>query len=94
MNSRFWRSLSPALSAHFIALGIYFLSGTKFSWNEETDTCFNVEYMLLDRSFDFLGGYLVVTAYYLMVSTGYCSLMVVTTRYCSFPLLVWTKLQA
>ena len=57
MNSRFWRSLSPARSVHFIALGIYFLSGTKFSWNEETDTCFNVEYMLLDRSFDFLGGY-------------------------------------
>ena len=30
---------------NFIAIGIYFLFGTKFSWNEETDTCFNVECM-------------------------------------------------
>ena len=55
---------------NFIAIGIYFLFGTKFSWNEETDTCFNVECMLLDRNYDFLGGYLVVTARYLSVTTG------------------------
>ena len=73
---------------NFIALGIYFLFGTKFSWNEGIDTCFNVEFVLLDRNFDFLGGYLVVTARYLVVTTGYCSLpggycslLVVTTRY-------------
>ena len=48
---------------NFIALGIYFLFRTKFSWNEGIDTCFNV---------DFLGGYLVVIARYwwlLLVST-------------------------
>ena len=84
---------------NFIALGIYFLFGTKFSWNEETDSCFSVECMLLDRNFDFLGCYLVVTARYLLVTTGYCSLpcgyyslLVVTARYCSFPLLVWTNI--
>ena len=59
---------------HFIALGIYFLSGTTFSWNNENGTCFNVECVLLCRNFDFLGGYLVVTARYLTVTTGYCSL--------------------
>ena len=55
---------------NFIAIGIYFLFGTKFSWNEETDTCFNVECMLLGRNYDFLGGYLVATARYLSVTTG------------------------
>ena len=65
----------------FIALGIYFFFGTKFSWNEETHTYFNVECVLLDCNFDFLVGYLVVTARYLMVTTGYCSLLVVTARY-------------
>ena len=59
---------------NFIALAVYFLFGTKFSWNEVIDTCFNVEYVLLDRNFDFLSGY----NRYLMV----------TARYCSFPLLV------
>ena len=75
---------------NFIALGIYFIFGTKFSWNEGIDTCFNVEYVLLGRNFDFLGGYLVVTARYLVVTTGYCSLpggycslLVVTARYSS-----------
>ena len=66
---------------NFIALGIYFLSGTKFFWNEENDTCFSVECLLLGRNFDFLGGYLVVTARCLMVTTSYCSLLVVTARY-------------
>ena len=44
--------------------------------------------MLLGRNFNFLGGYLVVTAHYIMVTTSYgplpssyCSLLVVTTRY-------------
>ena len=55
---------------NFIAIGIYFLSEIKFSWNEETDTCFNVECVLLGRNFDFCGGYLVATARYLSVTTG------------------------
>ena len=55
---------------NFIAIGIYFLFGMKFSWNEETDTCFNIECMILGRNYDFLGGYLVATAHYLSVSTG------------------------
>ena len=73
---------------NFIALRIYFIFGTKFSWNEGIDTCFNVECVLLGRNFDFLGGYLVVTARYLVITTGncslaggYCSLLVVTARY-------------
>ena len=49
---------------NFIALGMYFLFGTKFSWNEGIDIYFDVEYVLLDRNVDFLGGYLVVTARY------------------------------
>ena len=72
----------------FIALEIYYLFGTKFSWKEETDTCFNVECVLLGCKFDFLGGYLVATARYLIITTGYCllpdgdySLLVVTARY-------------
>ena len=64
---------------NFIAWGIYFLSGAKFSWNEENDTCFNVECVLLGRNFDFLGGYLLVTWW----------LLFVTTCYCPFPLSVW-----
>ena len=55
---------------NFIAIGIYFLFGTKFSWNEETDICFNVKCVLLGRNFDFLGGYLVATARYLNATTG------------------------
>ena len=73
---------------NFIALGIYFIFGTKFSWNEGIDTCFNVKCVLLGRNFDYFGGYLVVTASYLMVTarylvvtSGYCLLMVVTVRY-------------
>ena len=52
-----------------IAIGIYFLFGTTFSWNEETDACFNVECMLLGRHYDFIGAYLVATARYLSVTT-------------------------
>ena len=54
---------------NFTALRIYFIFGTKFSWNEGTDTSFNVECVLLRRNFDFRGGYLVVTARYLVVTT-------------------------
>ena len=75
---------------NFIALGIYFIFGTKFSRNEGTDTCFNVERMLLGHNFDFLCGYLVVTARYLVVTARYCSslgsywlLLLVTGGYCS-----------
>ena len=35
--------------------------------------------MLLGRNFDFLGGYLVVTTRYLVVTGGYCSLPLVIT---------------
>ena len=65
---------------NIIALGIYFLFGTKFSWKEEIYTCFNVGCVLLGHNFDFLGSYLVVSAHYLMIATGYCSL---PSGYCS-----------
>ena len=81
---------------NFIALRMYFIFGTRFSWNEGIDTCFNVEFVLLGRNFDFLGGYLVVTARYLVVTAGYCSLrgcywwlLLGACGYCSFPRLVW-----
>ena len=80
---------------NFIGLGIYFIFGTKFSWNEGTDICFNVECVFHGRNFNFLGGYLVVTARYPVIAAGYCSLpggywwlLVVTARYCFFPLLL------
>ena len=73
---------------NLIALGIYFIFGTKFIWNERIDTWFNVEWVLLGRNFGFLGSYvivnaryLVVTAAYLMVTGCYCSLLVITARY-------------
>ena len=46
--------------------------------NVGIDTCFNVECMLLGRNFDFLDGYLVVTARYLVVTACY---LLVTARY-------------
>ena len=78
---------------NFIALGIYFLFGTKFSWNEGIGTCFNVECVLLGRNFYFLGGYcwlLLVTWWLLLDTARYWWLLLVTARYCSFLLLVWT----
>ena len=66
---------------NFIALGIYFILRTKFSENEGIDTCFNVECVLRGHNFDFLGGYLVVTARYLVVTGSYWSLLVVIARY-------------
>ena len=65
---------------NFIALGTYFIFGTKFSWNEVIDTCFNVECVLLGRNFRFLGGYLEVSDRYLMVTARCCSL---PGTYCS-----------
>ena len=53
-------------------MGIYFIFEAKFSWNEGVNTCFNVECVLLGRNFGFLGGYLVVTS-------GYCSLSLIST---------------
>ena len=80
---------------HILSIGIYFIFGTKFSWNEGINTCFNVECVLLGRNFDFLGGYLMVTACYLVITAGYCSLLggywwllLVTAHYCSIPILV------
>ena len=72
---------------NFIALGIYFIFGTPFYWNEGIDTGFNYKCVLLGRNFDFLGGYFVVTTCYLVVTAGYCSLL---GGYCS--LLVVTAL--
>ena len=54
-----------------LAFGIYFIFGTKFSWNEEIGTCFNVECVLLGRNFDFFGGFRVVTASNLVVTARY-----------------------
>ena len=61
-----------------------------FSWNEESDVCFNVEYVLLGHNFDFFGGYCSlpsgyywlqhVTWWLLIVTGGYCSLPLATTR--------------
>ena len=65
---------------------MYFIFVTTFSWNEGIDTCFTVECVLLGRNFDFLGGYLVVTARYLMVTAGYWWLLLVTGGYYSLPL--------
>ena len=87
---------------NFIALRIFFIFGTKFSWNEETDTCFNVECVLFGQNFDLFSGYcslpsgccwlLLVTWWLLLVNALYWWLLLVITRYCSLPLLVWTIL--
>ena len=68
---------------NFIALGVNFIFGAKFSWN----ACFNVKCVLLVRSFDFLEGYLVVTASYLSLPGGYWSFLVVTAHYRSLLLI-------
>ena len=77
----------------FIALGIFFIFGIKFPWDEEIYTCFNVECVLLGRNYDLHGGYcslpsgywwlLLVTWWLLLVTGGYCSLLLVTAR-CHF----------
>ena len=58
---------------NYIALGIFFIFGAKFSWNEGIDNCFNIKCVLLGRNFDFL----VVTARYQEVTAGYCWLPLV-----------------
>ena len=68
---------------NLIALGSHFLFGIKFPWNEGINTCFNVKCVLLGRNFNFLGGYILVTP-------RYWWLHLVTTRYYSLPLLVWS----
>ena len=56
--------LDLLLVPNFTVLGIDFIFGTKFSWNEGIDTCFNFECVLLGRNFDFL----VVTWWLLFVT--------------------------
>ena len=75
--------------ANFMVMEIYFIFGTKFSWNEGIDTCFNMKCVLLGRNFDFLAGYCsFFSSYYLLLITWW--LLLVTTGYCSFPLLART----
>ena len=62
--------------SNFIALEIYIIFGTKFSWNEGIGTCFNVECVLLGRNL--LGdNCLVVTAGYCSLPGGYHWLLLV-----------------
>ena len=56
---------------NFVAFEMYFIFETKFSWNEETDTFFNVESVLLGGNFYFFGGYC-------SLPSGYCLLLLVT----------------
>ena len=63
---------------NFIALGIFFIFETKFSWNEEI-------VLVLMSNVCYLAGilfFLVVTTRYLVVTAGYCWL---PGGYCSFP---------
>ena len=77
---------------NFIALGVYFIFRTKFTWNETIGICFNVEYVLLDRNFDFVGGYctwLAVTARYrLLLFVPTFSMNGQSTRF------VWSKMSS
>ena len=77
-RSYLWLTWVP----NFIALGIYFIFGTKFSWNEGIDTCFNVKSVLFGCNLDFLGGYYwSLHSGYCSLRGGYCLLPVVTARY-------------
>ena len=82
--------------SNFIGLAIYFIFGTKFFSNEGIYTCFNVECVLNDRNFYFLGNHtcwlLLVTASYCSLPAGYWWLPLVIGSYCLFPLLVWTEI--
>ena len=64
-----------------IALGIYFIFGTKFSWNEGIDICINVECVLLGRNVDSLGGYCSLPSGYCLLLLVTWWLLVVTARY-------------
>ena len=77
---------------NFIALRVYLIFGTTFSWNEGIETWFNEKCVLFGHSLDFLGGYLVVTAHYLVVTARYLVVTARYRRYCVFPLLVWTDI--
>ena len=76
---------------NFIALGTYFIFEIKFFSNEGIDTCFNVEYVLLDRNFYFpwwlLGGYCPLPCGYRSLPVGYFSLLVLNA--CYRPLLLF-----
>ena len=83
---------------NFIKIEENFSFGTKFSWNEEIDICFNVECLLLGHNFDFLCVYCSLPSGYCSLLGGYCSLLggywwllLVTSRCCLYQLLVWTK---
>ena len=72
---------------NLIALGIYFIFGTKFSWMRGLILALMSSVYYLAVIFDFLGDYLVVTDLYLVVTAGYCSLPEgITGGYCSLPL--------
>ena len=74
---------------NFKALGIYFIFGTNFFWNEWIGTRFKVKCALLGRNFTFLGGYwslfsghcllLIVTWLLLVVTSRYRLLLIVPT---------------
>ena len=66
--------------SNLIALGIHVVFGTKFSWNEGIDACFNVEFVLLMAVTLIL---LVVTARCQVVTAGYCCSLL--GGYCSLP---------
>ena len=77
-TSYLWLTNSTCFYCH--KFGSILLLGTKLSGNEEIDTCFNVKCVLRRHNFDFLGGYLVVTAHYLVVTTRYWWLLLVTAH--------------
>ena len=66
---------------NFIALRMYFIYGTKFSWNEGTDTC-QIDLMSNVCS-------LVVIIIFWWLLGGYCSL---PSGYCSILLVTWCLL--
>ena len=68
------------MSVEFHKIGKIFHLWDQFSWN----VSFNIEYVLLGRNFAFLGGYLVVTAVYLVVLLRTACFLSVTARYRSF----------
>ena len=65
---------------NFIVFGYISFLEPNFPGIRGIETCFNVECVLLGRNFDLLGGYLVVTAHYLVVTGGYCLLPFITAR--------------
>ena len=82
---------------NFIAMGIFFILGPNFYRMMRFYTCFNVEYVLLGWNCDFLGGYwslpsgycwlLLNTWWLLLVTGGYCSILLVTA--CSYFKFKW-----